>query len=357
MNKKISIIIPIYNAEKFLKKAVDSVLNQNKKLLEIILVNDGSTDSSGKICDAYAQKYDYIKVIHKKNGGSSTARNVGLSVATGTHISFLDADDFFDIDTYETILDVIEKYDPDCIDFGWKYINDIGEVTYNLHKLEKNRILNEEVIIEKIIPPLINIVDSKDYFIYDFAVNKIYKKEIIDKYDIYFDEKRRTWEDRIFVVEYLKHCKSFYSMNQCFYNYVSVPNSLSRRYDMDFFDIILSNYNKYKELFGDIYDFDCQYVQNYWCHSIENMIFRSLKEKNNKELIKENIVRILENEQVIQWYKNREPENEYEKATSEYIVSNESNKALSIYKSIVRKGITKDRYNRLKYMIRRLIKE
>lgn len=356
MNKKFSIIIPIYNAENFLKRAVDSALNQNKELLEIILVNDGSTDNSGKICDEYAQKYDYIKVIHKKNGGLSTARNAGLSVATGTHISFLDADDFFDTNTYDAISDIIEKYNPDCIDFGWKYINDMGEISYNLHKMEKNKVLNTEAILEKIIPPLINIVDAKEYFIYDFAVNKIYKKEIIDKYDICFDEHRRTWEDRIFVVEYLKYCKSFYSMDQCFYNYVSVPNSLSRRYDMDFFDIILSNYKKYQELFGQQYNFECQYAQNYWCHSIENMIFRSLEEKNNKEKIEKNIEKILTNEQVIQWYRKRNPENEYEKATSKFIVSNEGNKALSIYKSIVKKEIIKNRYNRLKYMIRRLIK-
>lgn len=351
---KISVIVPIYNAENFLERAVDSLIKQNNSCLEVILVDDGSVDKSGKICDEYAEKYEYIKVVHKINGGLSTARNAGLKAATGTHISFLDADDFVDENTYEKIIGVIEKCNPDCMDFGWKYINDEREVTYNLHGLKKNVVLDKDIIRRKIIPPLINVIEEKDYFIYDFAYNKIYKKQIIDKYNICFDNNRRTWEDRIFVVEYLKYCSSFYSIDECFYNYVSVPNSLSRKYDMDFFNIILANFQKYQELFGNEYDFECEYSQKYWHDSISNMIIRSLKEKDHRSAIKKNILTVLKNEQVISWFSNSIGKNDIEKKINELIVSYRSEEALQIYESMVKKELWKNTINKVKYMIHKL---
>lgn len=318
--KLISVIVPIYNAEKYLSKCIESILNQSLKSLELILVDDGSIDNSGAICDQYAKSDNRVIVIHKQNGGSSTARNVGILAATGNYLSFIDADDYLDLETYEAIQAVIKEKNPDCIDFGWKYISDTGEVSYNLNKLEKEKILNSEIIQEKILPPLLNLVDDKENFIFDFAVNKIYRRDIASKYHILFDEERRTWEDRIFVVEYLKYCDTFYSMNQCYYNYVSVPNSLSRRYDSQFFDIILKNYKKYREMFGEKYNFDTDYVRNYWSHSIENMIFRSLKEKNKQKEIEMNIVNILKEKEVIKWFELRIPKNNFEERISRSIV-------------------------------------
>lgn len=355
-NVKISIIIPIYNAEKFLDRSVNSLIKQDNNYLEVILVDDGSVDRSGEICDQYAAEYEYIKVIHKVNGGSSTARNEGLKIATGTHISFLDADDFVDETAYKDIIEVIQKYDPDCLDFGWKYINDYGDVTYNLHEIPKNTVLDKEMIKKNIIPPLINVVEKNSYFIYDFVWSKIYKKEIIDHYSICFDNNRRTWEDRTFVVEYLKYCNSFYSIDKCFYNYVSVPNSLSRKYDMDFLSIILANYQKYQELFGDEYDFECQYSQNYWRNSVSNMIIRSLKEKDNKQEIEKNILKILMNEQVIDWFSNSISEDETERKINELVITHKNEEVLSLYKSMIKKESLKNRKNKMKHIIYRIMR-
>lgn len=352
----ISVIIPIYNAEEHLHKSVESVLNQKNADIEIILVDDGSTDNSGKLCDEYANKYDNVCVVHKENGGLSTARNAGIKASTGTHISFLDADDYFDSSTYENIYKVIEKYNPDCIDFGWKYVNSLGEITPNLHKLKKREVLDKDYIYDNILPPLLNLREKNDNFIYDFAVNKIYKKEIIDKYNVFFDENRRTWEDRLFVVNFLKYCTSFYSIDECFYNYVSVENSLSRRYDMQFFELILSNYRKYKELFSDTYDFDCDFANNYWCHSIENMIMRSLDEKDNQEKIRDNILSVFENDTVIRWYKLRIPENEYEKTLSNYVVNHKGSEALKLYENQYKKNKKVSISVKLKSLLRRILK-
>lgn len=106
----ISVIVPVYNAEKYLPKCLDSILAQTYKKLEIILVDDGSTDNSGKICDEYALKDSRIKIIHKQNGGVSSARNVALSVAKGEYIGFVDSDDYIENDMYEYLFGLCEKY-------------------------------------------------------------------------------------------------------------------------------------------------------------------------------------------------------------------------------------------------------
>ena len=113
MNPLISVIIPIYNVEKYLARCVDSIVNQTYKNLEIILVDDGSPDRCPQMCDDYAEKDSRIKVVHKKNGGLSDARNAGIAVATGEYISFIDSDDYVSDDFFECLLDVINKENSD----------------------------------------------------------------------------------------------------------------------------------------------------------------------------------------------------------------------------------------------------
>lgn len=356
----ISVIVPIYNAEKTLDKCVRSLLDQTYKEIEIILVDDGSTDNSGKICDSYVQKYNNIKKYYKKNGGVSTARNFGIRHANGKYISFVDADDFLEVETYEKIHNVILEKKPDCIDFGWKYINDWEDVAYNLCGLEKEIILDRKIIEKDILPPLLNLEEKGKKFVYDFVTNKIFRLSIIQNENVYFNEMRKTWEDRSFLVEYLQYCNSYYSTDEYFYNYVSIPNSLSRQYDLQYFDIILQNYKKYYDWFGEMYDFHTQYVYNYWCKSIENMIVRSLKEENNKEVIRRNIHRVLNEQQVIDWYKNRKPENKMEKVTSKLVEDGNIEKVVNIYETIVNRQIKQEKRKVIKtkiYSLRKVFKK
>ena len=109
----ISVIIPIYNVENYLAKCVNSVIDQNYKNLEIILVNDGSPDNCGSICDEYAQKDNRIVVIHKKNGGLSDARNAGLKISTGDFITFVDSDDYVNKDFISTLVSLIQDFEAD----------------------------------------------------------------------------------------------------------------------------------------------------------------------------------------------------------------------------------------------------
>lgn len=112
----ISVIVPIYNVEKYLDKCVDSIINQTYKNLEIILVDDGSPDNCPKMCDDYAKKDSRIKVVHKENGGLSDARNAGMKVATGEYVSFIDSDDYISLDFYETLLQTMIDNDSDIVE-------------------------------------------------------------------------------------------------------------------------------------------------------------------------------------------------------------------------------------------------
>lgn len=117
--EKISVIIPVYNVEKYLKRCLDSVINQTYKNLEIILVDDGSTDNSGKICDEYAKNDKRIIVIHKENGGVSVARNIGLDIGTGDYVNFIDSDDWIDLKFFKKLYDNLLKSHADisCCDY------------------------------------------------------------------------------------------------------------------------------------------------------------------------------------------------------------------------------------------------
>ena len=116
--KKISIIVPVYQAEKYISKCIESIVNQTYKNLEIILVDDGSTDRSGEICDEYGKKDNRIVVVHNKNKGVSVARNCGLDIATGDYITFVDSDDYIDLQMYSEMMKVVEKYSCDVVYSG-----------------------------------------------------------------------------------------------------------------------------------------------------------------------------------------------------------------------------------------------
>ena len=137
MEPKVSVIIPVYNVEKYLKECVDSVINQTYKNIEIILVDDGSTDASADICDEYARNHDYIKTVHKKNGGLSSARNRGVTEAAGVYVCFLDSDDYWENRSF--LFDIIDKVtDEEVILFRFKkYIEKTGKLIESVPQSKK----------------------------------------------------------------------------------------------------------------------------------------------------------------------------------------------------------------------------
>lgn len=122
-NPLLSVIVPVYKVEQYLKRCTDSIRNQTYKNLEIILVDDGSPDDSGRLCDEIAMQDDRIKVIHKKNGGLSSARNAGIEIASGDFITFVDSDDWIDLNIYKKCINIFQRYECDVVDFKATFSN------------------------------------------------------------------------------------------------------------------------------------------------------------------------------------------------------------------------------------------
>ena len=202
----LSVIIPVYNVEKYLRKCVDSVLAQDIADMEVILVDDGSPDNSGAICDEYAEKDARVKVIHKENGGLSTARNVGLDIARGKYITFVDSDDYLLPNTFIPNLDYIKKHpEADCLQFPM--IHDVRiEFAKKYTHLKKERTLIGNDIF-------INWWDGK---VITYCVwGKIFKREIFLNLgfpqDVFF-------EDTMIVAELSKRCNIMHlSVNKGYY--------------------------------------------------------------------------------------------------------------------------------------------
>ena len=208
MEDLISVIVPVYNVEKYLNRCVDSIINQTYKNLEIILVDDGSPDNCGKICDEYAKKDKRIKVIHKENGGQSDARNKGIEIAKGKYVGFVDSDDWIDKNMYEILYKNITKYNCDL-----STCNFIR--TYQKNSREGN---NEENIFE--------IYTQDEYIKKFFKIgtqecvyypwNKLYKKKLLERnqYPVGL-----TSEDVEGTFKYLLKCKQIVTTKVIAYNY------------------------------------------------------------------------------------------------------------------------------------------
>lgn len=353
-----NVVIPIYNAEKFVSKTIDSVLNQSFPNINIILVDDGSTDSSGEICDKYARLNKNIQVLHTTNQGLASARNNGMAVVKEGFISFIDADDIFsDNKMFEKIGKVIEKYNPDYIDFGFNYVSGCGDVSKNLSEVKKNTLLDRAFIRDNVIPRLVNLNDNNEYFIYDYAWNKIYKKEIIDKYNVAFIKNRRVWEDRPFVVDYISYCNTLYSMDECFYNYMDVENSLSRRYVNEFFDVILYNYKSYKSKFESEYNFETQYVYRYWTNALLNIVMWGLQQTQvSQQEVVDKIHEIFSTKEVICLFEKLVPQSKEDKVVADFVINQNIDQLIGYYKKKSKKKKSKTILNRVVAKIKRLCK-
>jgi glycosyltransferase involved in cell wall biosynthesis len=224
-NAKVSVVIPVYNVEKYLKQCLESVLNQTYKNLQVVLINDGSRDESGKICENYAQKDERVKCIHKENGGISAARNDGLKEIDGDYVLFVDSDDYIDQDLVETLLKEIDGFD--VVASLTKYFNSSGvikgrgEAPLKIDCLDNDQA--KKAYMQGVIRP---------YFYGPVA--KLYKTEIIKKNNILFDTELKVGEDIVFNLGFLRCCASAKVVDYGGYNVrvneTSTTNSLARKY-------------------------------------------------------------------------------------------------------------------------------
>ena len=233
-NELISVIVPVYNVEWYLEKCVNSIINQTYKNLEIILVDDGATDSSGNMCDELAKSDNRIKVYHKENGGLSDARNYGVERATGDYIGFVDSDDYIESEMFEKLYEAIKKENVDVAECNFRFIysNRIANYSEDNYYLVLNR---DEY--------------TKEYVnmnrIFGAAWTKLIKSSLAK--EIKFP-KGKLFEDGFYSLELMKKARNFVIFHNSYYNYVMRENSITNsKFNEKNLDLI--------EIADDIYDY------------------------------------------------------------------------------------------------------
>ncbi|MBO8433782.1 MAG: glycosyltransferase family 2 protein [Tyzzerella sp.] len=240
-NVEVSLIIPVYNVEKYIDKCLKSAVNQTFKDMEIIIVNDGSTDNSIEIVNRYIKKYDNIKLISQENKGLSSARNVGIKESSGNYIAFADSDDYFSKKFIEDMYNTIINEKSDIVVCGFKRIDENKKPNIKNRKLKYKTISSD-----KALDMLIN-----DIFINNFAWNKLYKKELFTENDIYFPEGK-TYEDMYVMYKLFHKSKKISIINKKLYCYVQRKSSITYHFkEKNFYDIL-----------GGLYDMKSYLIDN-----------------------------------------------------------------------------------------------
>ncbi|WP_163318158.1 glycosyltransferase [Dysgonomonas sp. 520] len=221
----ISVIIPVYNIEKLLNRCLDSVVGQTYTNLEIILIDDGSADSSPQICDQYAEHDLRIKVVHKENGGVSAARNLGLDIASGDYISFVDSDDWLEPDMYDTLVTYLKNDPTDILRFNACKKGEVFTSTHLSGNFEGNRMTDEVVL------SMIGSEKLGEIFLMGVPWIYLYRREVIERNNIRFDVNLRRSEDRLFCITTMLYARKITFVKDVLYHYEVLTTSLSNKYD------------------------------------------------------------------------------------------------------------------------------
>ena len=230
----ISVIIPVYNTEKHLERCLDSIVGQTYKNLQIILINDGSTDKSGEICDRFAKNDDRIVCLHKENGGVSSARNEGLRLARGDYYHFPDSDDYLDADTYEYLLGLIAEHNCDAVAFEHFVTYPSREDAHSM----KQDIYGLKTYVEA----QINMMKGVH-----FCWNKFYKKELIE--GLTFRQDIMRGEDTLFAAQALERADKVWFDRRPLYHYVQSEESACRGVFRPSQLTVLKLYDAYRPLY------------------------------------------------------------------------------------------------------------
>ncbi len=237
MEKKVSIIVPVYNAEKYLGYTISSIRRQTYKNIEIILVNDGSADGSLQICGNYAAIDPRIRVIDLPNGGVSAARNRGLAEASGEYVQFVDADDVIHTDMTRKLVEVMETYQKDLVVCGFQMImldaelRKAGQILFSSKDLGKECVLPRDVFFQNMSYILWKICLLEEVW------NKIYRREIIEKHQILFPQAISLGEDFCFNMDYFQYMNGVVFIEEQFYYYLNTgKDTLTSCYRENYFD-------------------------------------------------------------------------------------------------------------------------
>ncbi len=247
----ISVIIPVYKVEKYLEKCIQSVINQTYENLQIILVDDGSPDNCGKICDEYAKKDHRIEVIHKSNGGLSDARNKGLEIAKGEYIGFVDSDDYIEADMYEVLYNLLKQYNADVSICNFYTVSQgkisIKNADNGINEYNRIEIL-KEILLDKNIQ--------------SYAWNKLYKKELFDEIKYPIGKKYEDIGTTFFLLE---KCNKVVVTGKSEYYYInrqdSIVNNVTETTITDYIELIMQRYDYIEENIKELSSYNKDYLK------------------------------------------------------------------------------------------------
>ena len=288
----LSIIIPVYNAEKNLNKCIDSIIGQTLKDIEIIIIDDGSIDNSWRIVESYIKKYENIIGIKQKNSGPARARNLGISKAKGKYIGFVDSDDYIEETMYETLYNLVKNKNIQVGMCAYKEVNTWSNTEFEVKaNLKENKIYYKEEILEKIIS---TFSTSENYGFYSMC-NKIYLREYIQNNNFIIDENREHGEDWAFNIDVFSKLDTFIYTDKSLYNYIHTnKNSLMAKYRENQFDLYVDGREKIissvPKRFIDFDELDKKLI--YECST---QIIRTFKNIKNEDKRKEIIYKIIKN--------------------------------------------------------------
>ena len=218
MRPMVSIIVPIYNAEQYLRRCVDSILNQEYTDFELLLVNDGSTDASGDICEEYGDQDPRVIVIQKENTGVSDSRNRALDRARGKYLQFLDSDDWITPDATRLFVRAAEEYGCDMVISDFYRV--VGERLSTKGDIEEEGVLTREEFAA-------HMMENPADFYYGVLWNKLYRRDIVEEHNLRMDTDINWCEDFMFNLEYIRYAKVFYALHAPIYYYVKRKGSLA----------------------------------------------------------------------------------------------------------------------------------
>ena len=218
MNPTVSIIVPVYNAQEYLRRCIDSILNQEYGDFELLLSDDGSQDESGKICDEYAARDPRVRVIHKENSGVSDTRNRAMRLAKGMYLQFVDSDDWLTPDATRLLVRTAQEHDCDMVIADFYRV--VGERVSHKGDIEEDRVLSREEFAGF-------MMENPADFYYGVLWNKLYRREIVERYHLRMDVEINWCEDFMFNLEYIRHAERFYALRTPIYYYVKRKGSLA----------------------------------------------------------------------------------------------------------------------------------
>lgn len=251
----VSVIVPIYNVEKYLVECIESIINQTYRNLQIILVNDGSTDSSYEICKKYLELDTRIILVDKANGGSASAKNEGLKTAKGDYIAFVDSDDFIEPDMIEYMVNTIKKYNSDIIQCSFT------NLYKNTEKFRQDKIVEQKITSKEFLELFLTKWDSSLFW------NKLFKRDVIE--NVFFREGRCI-DDEFFTYKCVINSKNIVTSNKIVYNYrmrksgVMKSESSKKQILKDRIDYLYERYELVTQIYEDLDDIFLENLLTYY---------------------------------------------------------------------------------------------